>query len=51
MFQKLVKTTQTWQRRRTDRSQLSGMDTRLLRDIGIDQMQAEREARKPFWKK
>jgi uncharacterized protein YjiS (DUF1127 family) len=26
------------------------LDERLLRDIGVTREQAEREARKPFWK-
>src|SRR6266446_10445496 len=32
------------------RSQLMEMDDRQLKDIGITREQAEREARKPFWK-
>lgn len=51
MFQKLVKTTNSWQRRRSERASLANMDDRMLRDIGMDRFQAEREARKPFWKK
>ena len=32
------------------RQALLDLDDRLLRDIGITREQAEREARKPFWK-
>jgi uncharacterized protein YjiS (DUF1127 family) len=35
-----------WRQRQT----LLNLDDRLLRDIGITREQAEREARKPFWK-
>ena len=51
MFHKIVKTTNSWQRRRNERASLATMDDRMLRDIGMDRFQAEREARKPFWKK
>jgi uncharacterized protein YjiS (DUF1127 family) len=32
------------------RQALLDLDDKLLRDIGITRDQAEREARKPFWK-
>jgi uncharacterized protein YjiS (DUF1127 family) len=32
------------------RQALLALDDRLLRDVGITREQAEREARKPFWK-
>ena len=51
MFEKVIKTTKTWQQRRTERATLATMDVRMLRDIGLDKFQADRESRKPFWKK
>ncbi len=38
-----------WQRRAHERHALLSLDTRMLRDIGLTQSDAEREARKPFW--
>jgi uncharacterized protein YjiS (DUF1127 family) len=32
------------------RGLLEGLDDRMLADIGITREQAEREARKPFWR-
>jgi uncharacterized protein YjiS (DUF1127 family) len=34
-----------WRERRT----LEGLDDRMLRDIGINRLDAMAEARKPFW--
>lgn len=36
--------------RHCSRRQLLCLDSHLLDDIGIDRTDAEREARKPFWK-
>jgi uncharacterized protein YjiS (DUF1127 family) len=40
----------TWQDRATQRAQLAALDDRLLRDMGIDPVDAMREADKPFWR-
>ena len=39
----------TWQDRWMQRRNLSQLDSRMLRDIGLDPYEARREARKPFW--
>ncbi|GAB4349184.1 MAG: hypothetical protein Kow006_10560 [Gammaproteobacteria bacterium] len=39
-----------WQERANQRHRLLELDDRLLKDIGISRAEAEREARKPFWK-
>jgi uncharacterized protein YjiS (DUF1127 family) len=39
-----------WQTRLRDRAQLQRMPDYLLRDIGIDSVDAYQEARKPFWR-
>ncbi len=51
MFQKVIRTTRTWKQRRTDRASLATMEPRILRDMGMNQMQAMQEARKPFWRR
>ncbi len=38
-----------WQARAEQRLRLGEMEGRMLRDIGINRLEAEREARKPFW--
>jgi len=38
-----------WQTRITDRRHLRGLNDRMLVDIGIDRVDIEREAAKPFW--
>lgn len=43
------KTVSVWQRRRTTRRMLGNLDQRMLADIGITAVQAEKEAEKPFW--
>jgi uncharacterized protein YjiS (DUF1127 family) len=40
-----------WQRRARQRAELTRLDARELKDIGISRAQAEAEAAKPFWKK
>ncbi len=39
----------TWEERRRSRKHLSKLPPYLLRDIGIDERQAHREAMRPFW--
>jgi uncharacterized protein YjiS (DUF1127 family) len=40
----------TWQDRARSRRTLQSLDDRLLRDIGIDRVQAAQEATRPFWR-
>lgn len=46
----VVDTLLMWQERAFQRRALRGMDDRLLRDIGLSPLDAEREGRKPFWR-
>ena len=39
-----------WRHRSRSRRHLQWLDERQLRDIGIDRLAAEEEARKPFWR-
>lgn len=39
-----------WQDRTAQRRQLAGMSDRLLKDIGVSNADAAREAAKPFWR-
>ncbi|MFN7225346.1 MAG: DUF1127 domain-containing protein [Paracoccaceae bacterium] len=39
----------TWETRQRSRKGLTQLDAHLLRDIGIDPMTAEAEARRRFW--
>lgn len=39
-----------WQERARQRHQLLVLDNRMLKDIGLSRVDAEREARKPFWR-
>jgi uncharacterized protein YjiS (DUF1127 family) len=39
-----------WTDRARQRRILAAMDDRLLSDIGITRIEAEREVRKPFWR-
>lgn len=45
----LWRTLEIWQVRARQRRDLLDLDDRLLRDIGINRAEAEREASKPFW--
>jgi uncharacterized protein YjiS (DUF1127 family) len=38
-----------WRRQR-QRTSLAQLDDRMLRDMGISRLEAERESRKPFWR-
>ena len=46
----LVETLLTWQRRADERQRLATLDPRLLRDMGISEAAAAREAAIPFWR-
>lgn len=37
--------------RRRDRNRLRQLDAHLLRDIGLDPLEARRECAKPFWQR
>lgn len=39
-----------WNERARQRRQLARLDDRLLGDIGLSRVDAEQEARKPFWR-
>jgi uncharacterized protein YjiS (DUF1127 family) len=39
-----------WHRRAQERQELTAMDERDLRDIGLSRLDALREANKPFWR-
>ena len=39
-----------WHRLAYERRLLASMDDRMLRDIGVNRIDAERESRKPFWR-
>ena len=40
-----------WQERARGRQELQQLDDRLLKDIGLNRIDALREAGKPFWKR
>ncbi|MBC8270074.1 MAG: DUF1127 domain-containing protein [Rhodospirillaceae bacterium] len=46
---RLLKTLYSWQTRISDRRHLRELDERMLVDIGLDRVDIEREAGKPFW--
>ena len=39
-----------WDRRHRDRLHLTGLDERMLRDIGVTNVDVAHEAAKPFWR-
>ena len=39
-----------WVHRRRQRLRLKDLDDRILKDIGISRAEADREARRPFWR-
>jgi uncharacterized protein YjiS (DUF1127 family) len=41
----------TWQERGRGRRELEQLDDRLLKDIGLNRIDALRESDKPFWKR
>ena len=40
-----------WQERAKGRKELEQLDDRMLKDIGLNRIDALREADKPFWKR
>lgn len=40
-----------WNERARQRRQLARLDDRLLGDLGLSRIDAEQEARKPFWRR
>ena len=40
----------TWQARAEQRYRLADLDDAILKDIGVDRADVERECRKPFWR-
>ena len=46
----LVDLLMTWQERAAARRHLSGLDNRLLADVGLSPADVAREAEKPFWR-
>ena len=43
-------TVKLWRSRSVQRADLARLDDRMLDDIGVGRTEAERVARKPFWK-
>ncbi len=50
LARKSLDTLNLWLRRADDRRRLREMSPYMHRDIGVDWVQAEREAGKPFWR-
>lgn len=46
----LVRLPRQWATRRQSRMALARLDPRLTRDIGLDQVTRDAEARRPFWR-
>ncbi|HBX54860.1 DUF1127 domain-containing protein [Pseudomonas sp. UBA2684] len=47
---RLIAALTLWQRRIISRRQLARLDSRLLADAGISEVQRQTELRKPFWR-
>lgn len=47
---RLTSILETWAERRRQRLTLQGLSDYALKDIGLSRSEAEREARKPFWR-
>ena len=45
-----METVALWRQRARQRRQLLALDDRLYRDIGVNPLDAYREAQKPFWR-
>ena len=50
LFTSLANRLAEWQERAEQRKHLAGMDERMLKDIGVNSVDAVRESSKPFWK-
>jgi len=50
VWTKIDTTIGVWHKRSQDRAALAHMSRSMLQDIGIDSVQAQLEANKPFWK-
>jgi uncharacterized protein YjiS (DUF1127 family) len=49
LWKKIWNTWKFWQEIRCQRRELLKLDDRILKDIGISRVDAEREANRPFW--
>ncbi len=49
-FTRLLATLALWIERGRQRRTLAQLDARMLRDIGITRLDAQRECEKPFWR-
>ena len=50
LFAELRALIDEWRRRAQGRRELAALSDRCLRDIGLTRYDANREARKPFWR-
>ena len=50
LWRRLEAVLNLWRDRAVTRQQLAEMDDRLLKDIGLTRLDAEREYSKPFWR-
>jgi uncharacterized protein YjiS (DUF1127 family) len=50
LIQRLTDTLKTWKYRIASRRELMELDAHMLRDIGLSDLEAHREASKPFWR-
>lgn len=48
---RLLELLELWHRRWSDRRLLSGLDDRMLKDMGVSSIDALKESSKPFWLK
>ncbi|MBV9014477.1 MAG: DUF1127 domain-containing protein [Alphaproteobacteria bacterium] len=48
--QSVIETVRIWRRRMRERDQLSRLDDRMLKDIGMTRTEAIRLSSKPFWR-